>query len=195
MAPVGRDGRSWAQRFDGSVRPALAPDEPLLAASPLTADPGTTEDVSLRDELANLADPTLWLGLGAHPGAAGQRIVFGRAVVGAEGSLAHRVFGAVEQARSPILALTDRRLLIAERVTVPRPGTGRLARLLGSGDTVVRPLVEVPRAALVGATAAPKGALRRSRVLVRFADDSVCALNCALPAVRDEVVAAISAPG
>ena len=46
----------------------VAPDERLLAASPLTADPGTTADVSLRDELATLADPTIWIGLGAHPG-------------------------------------------------------------------------------------------------------------------------------
>ena len=186
-----RDGRSWAERFDGSVRPALAPDEPLLAASPLVADPGTTEDVSLRDELANLADPTTWVGLGAHPGHAGQRVIFGRAVIGPEGSLAHRVFAAVDGAGSPFLAVTDRRFLVVDRVTVPRPGTGRLARMLGSGETDVRPLVDLPRGAVVAATAAAKGVVRRSRMLVRFADESVCALNCSLPGVRDDVVAAL----
>ena len=189
------DGRSWAERFDESVRAGLRPDERLLAASPLTADPGTTADVSLRDELANLADPTMWIGLGAHPGNAGQRVIFGRGVFGPEDGLAHKVFAAVDAAGSPFLALTERRLLVVDRVTVPRPGTGRLARLLGSGDVVVRPIVEVPRSSVVGAVAAPKGALRRSRLLVRFVDESVCALNCALPAVRDEVVAAISPPG
>ncbi len=177
------------------MRAALRPDERLLAASPLTADPGTTADVSVRDELANLADPTIWIGLGAHPGTAGQRVIFGRGVFGPEEGLAHQVFAAVDAAGSPFLALTDQRLLVVDRVTVPRPGTGRLARLLGSGDVVVHPIVDVPRASVVGAVAAPKGALRRSRLLLRFVDESVCALNCALPAVRDEVVAAISPPG
>lgn len=189
------DRPTWAQRFDGSVRPALAPDESLLAASPLVGDPGTTEDVSLRDELVNLADPTIWVGLGAHPGAAGQRLIFGRAVVGLDGSLAHRVFAAVDGAVAPFLAVTDRRFLVVDRVTVPRPGAGRLARLLGSGDTELRAAIELPRAATVAASPAPKGVVRRARLLVRFADDSVCALNCSLPGVRDEVVAALGRPG
>ena len=189
-----RDGRSWAERFDGSIRPALAPGEALLAASPLVADPGTTEDVSLRDELANLADPTIWVGLGAHPGTAGQRVIFGRGVIGPDGSVAHRVFAAVAAAGSPFLAVTDRRFLVVDRVTVPRPGAGRLARVLGAGDTEIRPLVDVPRRAVRSAAPAPKGVVRRARLLARFADDSVCALNCSLPGVRDDVVAALRSP-
>lgn len=191
---MARDGRTWAERFDESVRPVLAAGEPLLAASPLVGDPGTTEDVSLRDELAGLADPTIWVGLGAHPGTAGQRVIFGRAVVGAEGSVAHQVFSAVDGASAPFLAVTDRRFLVVDRVTVPRPGAGRLARLLGSDDTEVRPQIDLPRTTVVSAAAAPKGVVRRSRLLVRFADDSVCALNCSLPGVRDEVVAALRRP-
>ena len=189
-----RDGRTWAQRFDATIRPVLGPDEPLVAASPLVADPGTTEDVSLRDELANLADPTMWLGVGAHPGVAGQRVLFGRAVVGAEGSAAHQVFAAVDGAFAPFLAVTDRRILVADRVTVPRPGAGRLSRLLGSGTTELHVRVDLPRSAVVAGVAAPKGALRRARLLVRFSDDSVCALNCSLPGVRDDVVAALTRP-
>jgi hypothetical protein len=188
---VTRDGRTWAQRFDETVRPALAAHEALLAATPLVADPGTTDDVSLRDELADLADPTIWVGLGAHPGVAGQRLIFGRAVVGPEGSTAHRVFAAVDGASAPFLAVTDRRFLVVDRVTVPRNGAGRLARLLGGGETRLDARIELPRSAVVGAAPAPKGVVRRARLVVRFADESVCALNCSLPGVRDEVVASL----
>ena len=188
------ESMSWAEKFDGLVRPVLAPGEVLRAASPLTADPGTTEDVSLRDELAALADPTIWLGLGSHPGAAGQRAIFGRGVDGEPGSRGHQVFTAVHTATAPALCVTDRRLVVVERTTVPRPGSGRLARLLGAGDEVVTLQAEVPREQVAGAVAAPKGVARRGRMLVRFTDGSVCALLAALPSVRDEVVAVLAAP-
>ena len=52
--------RSGAERFDGSVRASVAPDERLLAAlSYVTADPGRPSTGPLRDELATSSDPTI----------------------------------------------------------------------------------------------------------------------------------------
>lgn len=73
--------------IEPAVRPLMAEGERLLIASPLVSDPGTTGDVSVSDELKSLLDPAILLGM-SHPGNLIQRVAFGRAVVGPEGSIA-----------------------------------------------------------------------------------------------------------
>jgi hypothetical protein len=182
--------------YAATVTPALAPllsgTERVLAASPLVKDPGTTDDVSVKDELINLLDPTIWLGLGTHPGNAMQRAVFGRSVTGPPDSLARRLFDTVAAASAPKVVVTTERLLIAELDATPRGSGWR--RWFAPVDQVARQLHAVPRAAILGAVAAPAGVLRRGRLLVGFADGSGCVLVCAPPSLADDVVRAIGAP-
>lgn len=182
--------------YAATVTPALAPlmsgTERVLAASPLVKDPGTTDDVSVKDELVNLLDPTILLGLGTHPGNAMQRAVFGRAVTGAPDSLARRLFDTIAAAPAPKVVVTTERLLIAELDAIPRGSGWR--RWLGPVDQVARQLHAVPRTAILGAVAAPAGVLRRGRLLVGFADGSGCVLVCAPPSLADEIVRSIGAP-
>lgn len=196
--PGGCDpGRVAIKDYAASVAPAvgalLDDGERLLAAAPLVKDPGTTEDVSARDELTNLLDPTLLLGLGAHPGNAIQRAVFGRAVTGAADSMARRLFDAVEASLAPTVAVTDRRLFVVE-IDAVTPGGGGWRRWFGPSDLVARGVHAVPRTAIVGAVAAPAGVLRRGRLLVGFADGSGSVLVCAPPSLAEPVVQAIGAP-
>jgi hypothetical protein len=184
--------------YRASVEPAvraLLPDgERLLAASPLVKDPGTTEDVSVSDELTNLLDPTILLGLGTHPGNAIQRVAFGRAVTGSADSMARQLFDAVEAAAAPKVAVTDQRLLIVELDTAASAATG-WRRWFGAADLIARLRHTVPRTAILGAVAAPAGVLRRGRLLLGFADGSGCVLVCAPPSLADPVVQAIGTPG
>ncbi len=175
------------------LRPFLAEGERLLAASPLVADPGTTEDVSLADELKNFLDPTLYLGLGAHPGNALQQATFGKGVVGGPDSVAAKLFGAIAKATSPTIAVADTCLLVLDMDIKPR-GEGLFQRWFGEVDRVATLLHKVPRETFLGAVAAPKGMLRRGRLLAGFTDGSGCAVVCAPPSLAVEVVAAIGAP-
>jgi hypothetical protein len=183
--------------YAATVAPALAPllsaTERLLAVSPLVKDPGTTDDVSAKDELVNLLDPTILVGLGTHPGNAVQRAVFGRAVTGPPGSLARRLFDAVAAAPAPKVVVTSERLLIAELDAVPR-ASGGWRRWFGPADQVARQVHTVGRAAILGAVPAPAGVLRRGRLLVGFADGSGCVLVCAPPSLAAEIVRSIGAP-
>jgi hypothetical protein len=185
--------KDYTANIAPAVRPLLDEGERLLAASPLVKDPGTTEDVSVADELKNLLDPTMLLGLGTHPGTALQRAVFGRAVTGTPDSLARRLFDAVDTAEGPRVAVTDHRLLIVEVDAVPRE-RGGWRRWLGPADLVARDVHAVPRAAILGAVAAPAGQFRRGRLLIGFADGSGCVLVCAPPSLADPVVEAIGGP-
>jgi hypothetical protein len=188
--PVAQD---YTAAIEPVVRPLLDGDERLLAAAPLVADPGTTEDVSAGDELRNLLDPTILVGLGAHPGNALQRAVFGRAVTGGPGSTGRAVFEAVAAVSAPKLAVTNARLLILDVAVVPRGG-GLWRRWFGAVDQVARVAHQVSRAGILGAVAAPAGVLRRGRFLVGFADGSGCVLVCAPPGLSRRAVEALGAP-
>ncbi len=178
---------------EAAVRPYLAGDEPLLAASPLVADPGTTEDVNIADELKNLLDPTLYVGLGAHPGNALQQATWGKAVVGGLDSAAGKLYAAIAKATSPTVVVTGSGVSIFDMDTKPR-GTGLFAKWFGEVDYVATLHHQVPRGALLGAVATPKGVLLQGRLLVGFTDGSGCALVCAPPSLAPSVVAAIGAP-
>lgn len=52
----------------------------------------------------------------------------------------------------------------------------------------------MPRAAILGAVAAPAGVLRRGRFLVGFVDGSGCVLVCSPPSLAEPAVRAIGAP-
>src|SRR5688500_5710962 len=111
---------SYRDSIEPVLRPALEPGELVLAASPLTKDPGTTDDVSISDELKNLLDPTLYVGLGAHPGNLVQQAAFGRALVGPPESIAGRLFFAVDGATAPTLAVTDAGIVAFDIAIKPR---------------------------------------------------------------------------
>jgi hypothetical protein len=185
--------KDYAANIEPAVRPLLGAGERLWAASPLVEDPGTTEDVSVGDELKNLLDPTILLGLGTHPGNLLQRAVFGRAVTGAPGSLARRLHEVVAKVTAPQVVVTDRRLLIVEIAAVPR-GTTRWQRWFGAADLVATGQHSVDRAAILGAVAAPAGVLRRGRFLLGFVDGSGCVLVCAPPGLAESVVRAVGPP-
>jgi hypothetical protein len=195
MSPVTLGG-TRADRRSGLPRgvPLLAPGERLLAVTPLVKDPGTTDDVSVSDELKNLLDPTILLGLGSHPGELIQRAAFGRAVIGAPGSGASQFFEAVDRITAPTLAVTDARLLIVELETVDRPGRSWFDRWFGPVEQVARLIHAVPRHAIVGAIEAPAGMLRRGRFLVVFADRSACALVGNPPSLGRRAATAVGTP-
>lgn len=167
----------------------------MLVASPLVADPGTTDDLSVADELKSLLDPTMLLGM-SHPGQILQRAAFGRAVVGGEGSIARRLYDSVGEAKAvPDLAVTDSRLLVFTTETVSRSAGGSFfQRWFGPADTQARLVHEVPRSWVLGAVAAPRGFLRRGRMFVAFIDGSGCALVCVRPRAGQQAVAVIGPP-
>lgn len=182
--------------YTRAVAPAigalLAPGERLFAASPLVQDPGTVEEVSARDELVNLLDPGILIGL-AHPGNAAQQAVFGRAVIGGPGSSGRRLHEAIGKITSPKVAVTDRRLLIVEIDTVPR-SSSLWGRWFGPSDPAARGQYELDKTVILGAVAAPAGALRRGRLLVGFQDGSGCMLVCSPPSLAPAVIDAIGPP-
>jgi hypothetical protein len=184
--------RNYRDGIEPLLRPALAA-ETLLAASPLVKDPGVTEDVSISEELRNLLDPTILIGLGAHPGALVQQAAFGRALVGSPESIAGRLFHAVNSVLAPTLAVTDAGLALFNVDLEPR-GKG-LLRWFGAADRVAALAHRVAGSEIVGVRPAPKGALRRGRFLVVFTDGSGCALVCAPPSLMPPVVAAIGQLG
>jgi hypothetical protein len=183
--------------YTRTVAPAisvlLADGERLLAAAPLVQDPGTTEDVSVRDELVNLLDPTILIGLGGHPGNAAQQAVFGRAVIGGPGSQGRLLHEAIGKLTAPKVAVTDRRLLIVELDVVPQ-SSSFFGRWFGPSDQVATGRYEVDKVAILGAVAAPAGALRRGRLLAGFQDGSGCMLVCSPPSLAPAVIDAIGPP-
>jgi hypothetical protein len=182
--------KDFRSRIEPVLQPLLAEGEKLLAASPLVADPGTTEDVSIADELKNLLDPTLALGLGTHPGNLMQQATWGRGVVGGPDSIAAKLFQAVAQATAPTIGVTNQALLVFD-IGIESRADGFFQKLFGAVDQVATLKHRVPREAVFGAQPAPQGVLRRGRLLVAFRDASGCALVCATPSLMEEVVAAI----
>lgn len=186
--------KDFREELEPAIRPFLADGDRLPAVSRLIADPGSSEDVSLTDELKNLLDPTLYLGLGAHPGGILQQAAFGRALVGGPDSSAGQVFAAVEQATSKTLAVSGRELLILS--VVPGSGEGNLLqRWFGPVRWEATLHLRLPLSAVAHAQPAPKGALRRGRILIGFRDGSGCALVCAPPSQTPLVVAALNSQG
>jgi hypothetical protein len=186
--------KDYRASVEPALRAVLSDGERLLAASPLVKDPGTTEDVSVSDELKNLLDPMMLLGLGTHPGNALQQAVFGRAVTGSADSLARQLYDVVDAAPSPKVAVTDQRLLIVQLDAAASATTG-WRRWFGPANLIAHLRHAVPRTAILGAVAAPAGVLRRGRLLVGFIDGSGCVLVCAPPSLADPVVQAIGRPG
>ncbi|WP_326561490.1 hypothetical protein [Micromonospora sp. NBC_01796] len=180
--------------IEPALRPLLAPGERLLTAAMLIKDVGTTEDVSISDELKNLLDPTILLGLGTHPGNLLQQAAFGRAVIGPADSPAGRLHAAVEATFAPTLAVTDDRLLVANLGSVDRVGGSWTDRWFGPVEYVATLTHESPRDAIVGAIMAPAGVLRRGRFLVVFTDGSVCALIGGPPKAGRRAAEAIGPP-
>jgi hypothetical protein len=199
VSPIIEEMQCWAvaikdytANVEADVRPLMGVGERLLAASPLVHDPGTTDDVSVSDELKNLLDPTILLG-GAHPGNLLARAAFGRAVSGASGSIARRLFDEVGRVENPHLAVTDQRLIVYTLRAVSQ-GSNVWQRWFGKSDVVATQAHTVPREAILGAVAAPKGILRRGRFLVGFADGSGCVLVCTPPGLAEPTIEAIGVP-
>jgi hypothetical protein len=185
-------GNDYTEMIEPLVRPLLGDGERLLVAAPQVKDPGTTEDVSVSDELKNLLDPTILLGLGAHPGGLLQRATFGRALVGGAGSIAKAVYDSAGNASH--LAVTDRRLLILRTELVYPPGTGFWRRWFGPSQEVVHGLHHVDRHHIVKTVPAPAGVLRRGRFLVVFTDGSMCALVGSPPKFGRRLAAVLGEP-
>ncbi|SCL39839.1 hypothetical protein GA0074692_5502 [Micromonospora pallida] len=184
----------YTSRIEPTLRPLLRDAEKLLVASPLVSDPGTTETVSVSDELKNLLDPTLLVGLGAHPGELLRQATFGRALLGGPGSVAHSLYEAVDNEQAPALALTDRRLLVYRTELVDQPGRSRWQRWFGPVEQRTRLVHEVGREQVVGAVAAPAGVLRRGRFLLIFTDRSACALVASVSDAATRAVSEIGPP-
>lgn len=189
--PVARD---YTVSVEPMLRPLLRDGERLLAASPLVHDPGSTEDLSIADELKNLLDPTMLLGLGAHPGGLLRQATFGRALVGGSGSTAKAVFDIVTPGSGAGLAVTDARMLLYATKVSDQPGAGFWRRWFGSAELSAELLYEVGRDRIAGAVAAPAGLLRRGRILLLCRDGSACALVCSGPDSAARAVAAIGPP-
>lgn len=175
-----------------TIGPLLVAGEALVAAAPMVLDPGTTEDVSVADELRYLLDPTILLGAGGHPGALLQRAAFGRAALGAPGSAGRRLHEQLTGLVTPVLAVTDRRLLVVALDSEPEHARPWWRRWFGPVRRTARLVHGLPLAAVSSAVRAPAGVLRRGRLLVGFPDGSACALVCTPPSLAGPVLAAIA---
>lgn len=182
-------GQNFTTNIEPVLRPLLADGERLIVASPMMQDIGTTEDLTIGDQLKALLDPTRLFGLTADFNGPLQRAILGRAVSGPEGSIGRRLYEAVGATKSvPDLALTDSRLLVfwTEVVNLTEGNTVS-ERWFGPTDMVAHLAHEVPRDWIVGAVRAPKGLLRRGRFFVTFVDGSGCALVGSRRAGREAV--------
>lgn len=176
-------GRDFTTNIEPVLRPLLTRGERLIVASPLLSDPGTTEDLPAGEQLKKLLDPTELFGLGPQTGGTLQRLVLGRAVIGAQGSIGRTLYEAVDATTSvPDFALTDSRLLIfTTEIVKTSAGGGFFQRWFGPTETTARLAHEIPRDRILGAVPAAKGLLRRGRLFVTFIDGSGCALVCVHP--------------
>jgi hypothetical protein len=144
----------------------LRPGETMAVAAIITAsDPGATGPVDVGHELGAFAVRLLTLGLLGENTQLMRSVLWGRAVDGPAGSMAHALHELVHAASWPKLILTDQRVIVAKGELLS-PGKYRFS-LVGS----------LPRSTVVGAEPAPKGLLRRGRVLLHCADGSRAAVN------------------
>jgi hypothetical protein len=148
------------------VEPILDQGERLAVAAIITAsDPGATGPVRVAPELGNLAVRLLTLGLLGENTQLMRRVLFGRAVAGPEGSLAHSLHALVDEATWAKLVVTDQRVIVAR------------GELLDGGRYRFTVVGALPRTAVTGAAPAPKGLLRRGRTILSFVDGSTAAVN------------------
>lgn len=148
------------------VAQILAPGEELAVAAIITSfDPGATGPVQVGPELGNLAVRLLTLGLAGENTQLMRLVLWGRAVSGPPGSLAQTLHGLVHEATWAKLVVTDRRVIVAR------------GELISPGQYAFSVVGTLPRPAVVGARAAPKGLLRRGRTVLRCADGSSVAIN------------------
>jgi hypothetical protein len=144
----------------------LRPGERMAVAAIITAsDPGATGPVDVGHELGAFAFRLLTLGLLGENTQLMRLVLWGRAVEGPADSMAHALHELVHGATWPKLILTDQRVIVA-RGELLSPGKYRFS-LVGA----------LPRGIVVGAERAPKGLLRRGRVLLHCADGSKVAVN------------------
>lgn len=144
----------------------LRPGEKMAVAAIITAsDPGATGPVDVGHELGAFAFRLLTLGLLGENTQLMRLVLWGRAVEGPAGSMAHALHELVHGATWPKLIFTDQRVIVA-RGELLSPGKYRFS-LVGA----------LPRGIVVGAEHAPKGLLRRGRVKLHCADGSKVAVN------------------
>jgi hypothetical protein len=149
------------------VQANLQAGETALATLYVSADPGTQRPLVLKEQLLELANPFALL-FGGYMQDLVRRVAFGRAVDGAEESLASGWFRRVDRMVDPVLVLTASRLLLVNLKMI--------SMTPAEPDTPVLGVMSVPRAQVRGIRAAPKGLLRRGRVIVDFVDGSWCAI-------------------
>jgi hypothetical protein len=160
----GLDDLSRAMAADAAQ--ILRPGEIMAVAAIITAsDPGATGPVNVSEELGAFAVRLLTLGLLGENTQLMRSILWGRAVDGPDGSMAHALHELVHAATWPKLILTDQRVIVAK------------GELLSPGKYQFSLVGSLPRTAVVGAEPAPKGLLRRGRVLLHCADGSTVAIN------------------
>jgi hypothetical protein len=144
----------------------LQPGEKMAVAAIITAsDPGATGPVDVGHELGAFAFRMLTLGLLGENTQLMRLALWGRAVEGPPGSMAHALHELVHGATWPKLIISDQRIVVA-RGELLSPGKYRFS-LVGA----------LPRSTVVGAEPAPKGLLRRGRILLHCADGSSAAVN------------------
>jgi hypothetical protein len=144
----------------------LQPGETMAVAANVTAsDPGATGPVDVGHELGAFAFRLLTLGLLGENTQLMRRALFGRAVDGPPESMAHALHELIHGATWPKLILTDQRVIVAR------------GELLSPGKYAFTLVGSLPRSTVVGAEPAPKGLLRRGRVLLHCADGSRVAVN------------------
>lgn len=162
--------------------PILQPGEHMAVAAIITAsDPGATGPVDAAHEAGAFAIRLLTLGLLGENTQLMRKVLWGRAVDGPADSLAHALHQLIHGATWPKLILTDQRVIVAK------------GELLSPGKYQFSLVGSLPRATVVGAEPAPKGLLRRGRVLLHCADGSQVAVNI-LKKQSSTVVSAAGGP-
>lgn len=158
------DDLSQAMAADAAA--ILRPGETMAVAAVITAsDPGATGPVDVGHELGAFVFRLLTLGLLGENTQLMRRTLFGRSVEGPPGSMAHALHELIHGATWAKLILTDQRVIVAR------------GELLSPGKYQFTLVGALPRSTVVGAEPAPKGLLRRGRVLLHCADGSKVAVN------------------
>lgn len=144
----------------------LRPDEkPAVVAIITASDPGATGPVDVGHELGAFAFRLLTLGLLGENTQLMRVVLWGRAIEGPSGSMAHALHELIHGTSWAKLILTDQRVIVAR------------GELLSPGKYKFSMVGALPRGTVIGAEPAPKGLLRRGRVLLHCADGSKVAVN------------------
>jgi hypothetical protein len=148
------------------VASILQDGEVLAVTAIVTAsDPGATGPVHVGHELGNLVVRLLSLGFLGEDTQLVRLALWGRAVDGPPSSLAHSLHALIHEASWAKLVITDRRVIVAR------------GELIEPGHYDFSTVGALPRSAVTGARPAPRGLLRRGRIVLRCADASSVAVN------------------